>query len=86
MRELIIKNGARFPLSVHDGKLAIWHLTTALTWFRDEKGRKLNGLLLEVSRVAMRCNLVKESAGLDPKISIVYDSSWLRTGLADPMV
>ena len=69
MRKLVMKNGARFPLPVHDGKPAIWHLATVLTWFREEKGRKLNGALLEISRVAMQCNLIKETAGLDHKIS-----------------
>lgn len=69
MRKLVMKNGAGFPLPVHDGKPAIWHLATVLVWFRDEKSRKLDQSLLEVSRVAMQCNLVKESAGLDPQIS-----------------
>lgn len=69
MRKLVMKNGARFPLPVHDGKPSIWHLATVLKWFRDEKGRKLDQSLLEVSRVTMQCNLVRETAGLDRKVS-----------------
>jgi len=69
MRKLILKCGAEFPLPVHDGKPAIWHLATVLTWFTKKKERKFDNALLEVSRVNMQCNLVKEGAGLDHRFS-----------------
>lgn len=69
MRKLLVKSGAKFPLPVHDGKPAIWHLSTVLDWISSEKGRDLDEALLEVSRVNMQCNLVKETAGLDSGVS-----------------
>jgi len=69
MRKLLVKSGSRFPLPVHDGRPAIWHLSTVLDWFVNEKGRELDGLLLEISRVNMQCNVVKAAAGLDGGVS-----------------
>jgi hypothetical protein len=69
MRKLLVKSGPKFPLPVHDGRPAIWHLSTVLDWFSNEKGRDLDEALLEVSRVNMQCNLVKETAGLDGGVS-----------------
>jgi hypothetical protein len=69
MRKLFVKSGPKFPLPVHEGKPAIWHLATVLDWFTKETKRDLDGSLLEVSRVNMQCNLVKETAGLDDGVS-----------------
>lgn len=69
MRKLVVKNGSEFPLPVHEGKPAIWHLATVLTWFAECKSRKLDDALLGISRVNMQCNLAKETAALDHDIS-----------------
>lgn len=69
MRKLLIQSGPNFPLPVHDGKPAIWHLSTVLEWFTSVKGRELDGSLLEVCRINMQCNLVKDAAGIDAKVS-----------------
>lgn len=69
MRKLLIKSGPNFPLPVHDGKPAIWHLSTVLDWFTNVKGRDLDGSLLEVARINMQCNLVKETASLDDRVT-----------------
>ena len=69
MRKLAVKNGAGFPPPVHEGKPAIWHLSTVLSWFSDSNTREFDEALLEVSRVNMQCNLVKEAAGLDHGLS-----------------
>ena len=69
MRKLLVKSGPKFPLPVHDGKPAIWHLSAVLDWFTNEKGRDLDRSLLDVSRVNMQCNLVKETASLDEGVS-----------------
>jgi hypothetical protein len=69
MRKLVVKKGARFPLPVHEGKPAIWHLSTVLTWFADSKTRDFDEALLEIARVNMQCNLVKEATGLDRGLS-----------------
>jgi hypothetical protein len=69
MRKLLVKSGPGFPLPVHDGKPAIWHLCTVLDWFANEKGRAMDEALHEISRVTMQCNLVKDTARLDDGVS-----------------
>ncbi len=69
MRKLAVKKGAGFPPPVHEGKPAIWHLLTVLSWFSDSKIRAFDAALLEIARVNMQCNLVKEVAGLDRGMS-----------------
>jgi hypothetical protein len=69
MRKLLVKSGPNFPLPVHAGKTAIWHLSTVLDWLTGEKGRNLDRSLIEISRVNMQCNLFKEAAELDHDIS-----------------
>jgi hypothetical protein len=68
MRKLVMKSGSGFPLPVHEGKPAIWHLATVLAWFTNCKGRKFDEALLGVSRINMQCNLFKEAAELDNDI------------------
>jgi len=69
MRKLAVKEGTGFPLPIHEGKPSIWHLSTVLSWFSDSKTREFDEVLLEISRVNMQCNLVKEAAGLDHGMS-----------------
>lgn len=69
MRKLAVKTGSGFPPPVHEGKPAIWHLSTVLSWFADSKIREFDATLFEIARVNMQCNLVKEVAGLDRGMS-----------------
>ena len=69
MRKLVVKSGSEFPLPVHEGKPAIWHLATVLTWFMNRKTRNFDEALLGISRINMQCNLFKEAAELDHDIS-----------------
>lgn len=69
MRKLVVQKGSEFPLPVHDGKPAIWHLATVLCWFAERKNRRVDEALIGVSRINMQCNLVKESGKLDHSIS-----------------
>ena len=69
MRKLAVKKGAGFPLPVHEGKPAIWHLSTVLSWFADSKTRDFDAALIEIAHVNMQCNLIKEVAGLDRSMS-----------------
>jgi len=74
MRKLVMQSGSEFPLPVHEGRPAIWHLATVLGWFRDRKARDFDEALLEVSRINMQCNLFKEAVGLDHDISVQLKS------------
>ena len=69
MRKLVLKSGQEFPLPVHEGKPAIWHLATVLAWFKSQQIRKIDEALLGISRINMQCNLFKESAELDHDLS-----------------
>lgn len=69
MRKLAVRNGSGFPLPVHEGNPAIWHLSTVLSWFADNKIREFDETLLDIARVNMQCNLVKETTGLDRGMS-----------------
>ncbi len=69
MRKLAVKKGAGFPLPIHEGKPAIWHLSTVLSWLSDSNTREFDESLLEIARVNRQCNLVKEAAGLDRGLS-----------------
>jgi hypothetical protein len=57
------------PPPVHEGKPAIWHLSTVLSWFTDNKTREFDETLIEIARVNMQCNLIKEGAAVDRKMS-----------------
>jgi hypothetical protein len=69
MRKLAVRKGSGFPPPVHEGKSAIWHLATVLSWFSDSKIREFDAALLEIAHVNMQCNLVKEVAKLDRGMS-----------------
>jgi len=69
MRKLAVKKGAGFPLPIHEGKPAIWHLSTVLSWLSDSNTREFDESLLEIARVNRQCNLVKEAAELDRGLS-----------------
>ena len=69
MRKLVVKNDSGFPPPVHDGKPAIWHLATVLSWFADNDLRTIDAALFNVARVNMQCNLHKEAASLDQRMS-----------------
>jgi hypothetical protein len=69
MRKLMMRNDADFPLPVHDGKPAIWHLAKVLAWLKEKKPYPIDETLLDVARVSMQCNLLQEMADLDPEIS-----------------
>jgi len=69
MRKLMIKNGADFPMPVHEGKPAIWHLSKVLLWLKENRNYPIDESLLEIAQVSMQCNLLREMSDLDPGTS-----------------
>jgi hypothetical protein len=69
MRKLMVSNRSDFPLPVYEGKLAIWHLSTVLSWFKERRTHEFDETLLEVAQTNRQCNLTREMAHLDPSIS-----------------
>jgi hypothetical protein len=64
MRKLMIGNMSTFPVAVHEGKPALWHLATILTWLNEQQQRAVDGALLEVATTNMALNIAKETRKL----------------------
>ncbi|MBP8080559.1 MAG: DNA-binding protein [Arenimonas sp.] len=61
MRKLMISNISTFPVAVHDGKPALWHLSVVLTWLVEQQRRQVDTALLDVARTTMQLNIAKET-------------------------
>lgn len=48
MRKLMLAQSYTFPVPVHEGKAALWHLGDLLAWLRDEARYAIAGDLFEV--------------------------------------
>lgn len=70
--KILVASGSRFPDPVHEGSAAIWHLESVLTWLSEHQGRDFDARLVEISRVTMRCNHLRDAG------------KWPR-GAADPI-
>ncbi|MCY7354738.1 MAG: DNA-binding protein [Lysobacter sp.] len=64
MRKLMLGNAATFPVAVHDGKPALWHLANVLTWLREQQKRPIDVVLLEVATTTMTLNIARETRQL----------------------
>lgn len=61
MRKLMINHAKTFPAPVHEGTTALWHLAPVLEWLGARGGYTIERGLLEVARIAMQVNVVKEA-------------------------
>ena len=64
MRKLMVSNFSTFPVAVHEGKPALWHLANILTWLTEQQKRPVDAVLLEVAKTNMRLNIAKETRQL----------------------
>lgn len=75
MRKLMINNRASFPVPIHEGKSAIWHLSNVLSWCCEDGRYQVNELLQDIAEANMQLNIAKEISNIDPvmnsKISTV---------------
>ncbi|WP_129776155.1 helix-turn-helix transcriptional regulator [Peristeroidobacter soli] len=60
MRKLMTTHAATFPVPVHDGSTALWHLASVLKWLNTRDGYDIDKHLFEVASTAMQVNLAKE--------------------------
>ena len=58
-------SGSQFPAPVHEGSATIWHLETVLTWLIEHQERDIDARLVEVSRVNMRCNHIRDESKVE---------------------
>ena len=68
IRKLMLNNLASFPAPIHEGKAALWHLSSVLTWLQQENRYSIDELLLDVAKANMQLNIAKETANLDPSL------------------
>lgn len=61
MRKLMTAN-AGFPLPVHDGSTALWHLHTVLHWLTTKKGYDCPKALREIAAATMKVNLREQAS------------------------
>lgn len=61
MRKLMLAHRATFPMPVHEGNASIWHLAEVLDWLRLRGDYQIDTAILEISRVALEVNIVKEA-------------------------
>ncbi|ADP98685.1 hypothetical protein ABWH88_16540 [Marinobacter adhaerens] len=74
MRKLIQTHLASFPLPVHEGASALWHLVDVLTWFSETQRRAIPTDLMGVAGVSMGVNLVREVRRVDHQLQAQLDS------------
>lgn len=68
MRKLIETHVTSFPLPLHEGTSAIWHLADVLGWFLERQNRPIKPALVEVAKASMGVNLVREAKRVDPRL------------------
>ena len=68
MRKLILSNPATFPLPVHEGSSAVWHLAKVLEWLQERGRHPVDEGLLELSAMAMQVNLVRARGEVNPAL------------------
>ncbi len=69
MRKIMLKDKDRFPPPIYDGNPSLWHLSSLLTWLKEENGYPVDESLIELSRGTMYLNIVNEAASLDSSTS-----------------
>ena len=68
MRKLMLTHAKTFPAPIHEGSAALWHLALVLEWLRARADYAIEQRLLEISRIAMRINVAKESHRLEAQV------------------
>jgi hypothetical protein len=74
MRKLIQTHMASFPLPVHEGGSALWHLVDVLAWFSETQKRAIPTDLMDVAGVSMGVNLVREVRRVDHQLQAQLDN------------
>jgi hypothetical protein len=68
MRKLIQTHLASFPLPLHEGASAFWHLADVLAWFSETQKRDVTPDLMDVTRACMGVNLAREAERVDHRL------------------
>ena len=57
MRTLSLRHANGFPLPVHDGSIAFWHLADVLVWLQRDNKRVLDPGVLDVAQMLWQVNV-----------------------------
>jgi hypothetical protein len=68
MRKLALAHKNHFPVPVHEGSAALWHLAPVLTWLRERAAYAIPATLLDVAHIAMQINLAKEASQIERNV------------------
>ena len=68
IRKLMLNNRASFPVPIHEGKTALWHLSSILSWLQQGNRYSIDAQLLHVAKTNMQINIAKEMTNLDPSL------------------
>ncbi|MGB5734842.1 MAG: DNA-binding protein [Thiohalocapsa sp.] len=60
MRKLMLTHQRSFPLPVHEGSVAIWHLAEVLEWFEQRGGYRPQQSMKETARAAWGLNATRQ--------------------------
>jgi len=63
----MLTNAATFPLPVHEGSTAIWHLAEVMDGLKAKGTYELEQAVHEIAETTMQINLTKEAQGLTPR-------------------
>jgi predicted DNA-binding transcriptional regulator AlpA len=75
IRKLMLGNRASFPAPMHEGKAALWHLSSVLTWLQQENRYSIHEPLLHVAKANMQLNIAKETANLNASLQADVNSA-----------
>lgn len=68
IRKLVITNKSAFPTPVHEGSIALWHLSKVLQWFKAKGSYEIEDSLIEVSGANMQVNITSQMRDIDPAL------------------
>jgi hypothetical protein len=68
VRKLMLTHKSSFPVAVHEGSAALWHLFPVLNWFKERSDYSIKQSWLDVAYIAMQINLAKEARQIELRV------------------
>ncbi len=68
MRKLMLAHKDHFPVPVHEGSAALWHLAPVLVWLHERANYTIPSALVEVAHMAMQINHAKEASQIERSV------------------
>jgi predicted DNA-binding transcriptional regulator AlpA len=65
MRKLMLTHKDDFPVPMHEGSAALWHLSPVLAWLQERAHYAVPSTLLDVAHIAMQINLTREASQIE---------------------